>query len=404
MKKTTVRQRIFISNAVTIIATLIGMLLINIGMIKLYAESIEREWQQTMADIMDADQLEELLADWTFHRNSFMLVFIVDALLCIGVLIFVSYLCTRHLADKICRPLKLLENGADRIRHNGLTEKILYDGDTEFETVCDTFNEMQQHILEQQERNRKYEKARTDMIAGISHDLKTPLTAVRGMIKAVLDGIAASEAQKEKFLQTAYQRTEDMDILLNQLFYLSKLETGNMPLHLQRLDLTAFLREYVRGKQDYLEEQEELIFRMEEKPEQGADGMLAGEPERKMTAYTTADPEQLQRILDNLMENSRKYSEVRPLQMEIMLSREQNGWQICFADHGVGVPPEQLPYLFDEFYRGDESRNKKEGNGLGLYIVKYLMQAMGGQVSAESENGLQIRMDFSGDAENVNGI
>lgn len=396
MKKTTVRQRIFISNAVTILIALFAMVLINLGMVKLYAESIEKEWQQTMESVIDPDQVEELLADWTIHKNSFILLFLVDALFCICALILVSQICTRHLANHISKPLKALEMGANRIRENDLTEEIDYTGDAEFETVCTTFNEMQQHILKQQERNRKYEKARTDMIAGISHDLKTPLTAVKGMIKAVLDGIASSPAQTEKFLQTAYRRTEDMDMLLNHLFYLSKLETGNMPLHQQKLDLTAFLRDYVQGKQSYLGEEEALSFQVEDRADE-----LAGETE---AVHVMADPEQLQRILDNLLENSRKYSEVKPLQMEITLSRKQDRWQICFADHGVGVSEEKLPYLFDEFYRGDESRNKKEGNGLGLYIVKYLTQTMGGQVRAESKNGLQIRMEFPEEAKSADGI
>ena len=95
-------------------------------------------------------------------------------------------------------------------------------GDAEFEDVCITFNHMQEHILREQEKNRKYEKARTDMIAGISHDLRTPLTAIRGTIKGLMDGIAATPEMQEKFLQAAYRRTGDMDGLLNQLFYVSK--------------------------------------------------------------------------------------------------------------------------------------------------------------------------------------
>ena len=96
-------------------------------------------------------------------------------------------------------PLDLLAQGADRIRHNDLTTEIWYVGDAEFEDVCITFNHMQEHILREQEKNRKYEKARTDMIAGISHDLRTPLTAIRGTIKGLMDGIAATPEMQEKF-------------------------------------------------------------------------------------------------------------------------------------------------------------------------------------------------------------
>lgn len=93
---------------------------------------------------------------------------------------------------------------------------------------------MQKHILMEKEKNYKYEKARTDMIAGISHDLRTPLTAVRGTIKGLMDGVASTPERQNRFLKTAYRRTGDMDVLLNQLFYLSKLETGNMPLNLKK--------------------------------------------------------------------------------------------------------------------------------------------------------------------------
>lgn len=88
--------------------------------------------------------------------------------------------------------LSCLEEGAERIRRNDLSRDIHYVGDAEFEDVCITFNHMQEHILKEQEKKRKYEKARTDMIAGISHDLRTPLTAVRGTIKGLMDGIATT--------------------------------------------------------------------------------------------------------------------------------------------------------------------------------------------------------------------
>lgn len=152
-------------------------------------------------------------------------------------------------------PLDLLAQGADRIRHNDLTTEIRYVGDAEFEDVCITFNHMQEHILREQEKNRKYEKARTDMIAGISHDLRTPLTAIRGTIKGLMDGIAATPEMQEKFLQAAYRRTGDMDGLLNQLFYVSKIETGNMPLSVQKIEIADFIRNYVNGKQELLDKE-----------------------------------------------------------------------------------------------------------------------------------------------------
>lgn len=378
MGKQTVKRRIFLSNALMVLITLVIFLLINAVVIKVYSESIEQELEGSIGTMADEDDLEDMIEGFTVRRNEFILLFLLDGLLCIAVLFLVSQIFTRKLAGRIMEPLTALSDGAERIRNHDLTQNIVYSGDREFENVCHSFNEMREAILRGQEKNRKYEKARTDMIAGISHDLRTPLTAIRGTIKALLDGVASTPEQQRKFLETAYRRTGDMDVLLNQLFYVSKLETGNMPLSLNTIELSAFIENYVRGKRELLEN---------EPIEVTADT-------KEIECYASVDGEQLQRVFDNLLENSRKYGGVTPLQIRITLERTGKGFSICFSDNGVGVAEEKLPYIFDEFYRADESRNQKEGNGLGLYIVKYLIESMGGSVRAESADGLRIFMEI----------
>lgn len=376
MKKQTVKKRIFISNALVILVSFILVFLINVGVIKLYWESIERNWQTSMESMIETASIGDVLEDWTLHQQSFYILLLVDMLVCVAVWIMVSLIFTRKLTAQIMEPLNALGQGAERIRRNELTEDIYYQGDAEFEEICQTFNDMQAHILAEQEKNRKYEKARTEMIAGISHDLKTPLTAIRGSIKGILDGVIREESQKEKFLQTAYRRTGDMDSLLNQLFYVSKLETGNMPLHLQKIDLFTWISKYLDGKQKILSSEEvEFVKELEQ-----------------VSETAEIDPEQLQRILDNLLENSRKYGNVLPVKIKITLQEKEDGFLLCFADNGQGVPEDKLEHIFDEFYRADESRNKKEGNGLGLYIVKNLIESMGGHVWAENHSGLAVYM------------
>lgn len=378
MEKRTVKKRIFLSNALMVIVTLVIFLFINLFVVKFYAESIEKEFRTSMEGVTDEDGLDELLENWTVHRNEFILVFGADGILCIIVLVIISQLFTKNLTDHIMEPLDALAEGAKRIKENDLTKDIAYTGELEFENVCAAFNDMQESILAEQEKNRKYEKARTDMIAGISHDLRTPLTAMKGTIKGLMDGIVSTPEQQKKFLQAAYKRTGDMDMLLNQLLYLSRMETGNMPISMQTIEIAVFLKNYVKGKQEVIEAgQEEITI-----------------DTKGITAGVSVDPKQFQRILDNLVENSRKYGETTPLRMKMKLEKTPKGLSICFQDNGVGVPEEKLPYIFEEFYRGDESRNKKEGNGLGLYIVKYLIEAMGGSVRAENEDGLTIYLDL----------
>ena len=378
MGKRTVRRRIFLSNAWMVLVTLAIFLVINVGVIKIYAEYVEEELRTSAEKIVSEDELHDLVEDFTIHKNEFILLFLADGVLCIAVLVIMSQIFTGNLVKHIMEPLDELAAGAKRIRENDLTEDINYSGDIEFENVCDTFNKMQKHILREQEKNRKYEKARTDMIAGISHDLRTPLTAIRGTIKGLMDGIASTPEKQDRFLETAYRRTGEMDLLLNQLFYLSKIETGNMPITLRKIEISSFIKNYVQAKQGLVEdEKEELI-----------------EETKEITAEVAVDPEQLQRIFDNLLENSRKYGEKVPLKMKIGLRKTPGCILIRFSDNGEGVPENKLPYVFDEFYRVDESRNKKEGNGLGLYIVKYLIEAMGGTVRAENEDGFVVSMEL----------
>ena len=378
MGKRTVRRRIFLSNALMVLVTLAIFLVINVGVIKIYAEYVEEELRTSAEKIVSEDELHDLVEDFTIHKNEFILLFLADGVLCIAVLVIMSQIFTGNLVKHIMEPLDELAAGAKRIRENDLTEDINYSGDIEFENVCDTFNKMQKHILREQEKNRKYEKARTDMIAGISHDLRTPLTAIRGTIKGLMDGIASTPEKQDRFLETAYRRTGEMDLLLNQLFYLSKIETGNMPITLRKIEISSFIKNYVQAKQGLMEaEKEELV-----------------EETKEITAEVAVDPEQLQRIFDNLLENSRKYGEKVPLKMKIGLRKTPGGILIRFSDNGVGVPENKLPHVFDEFYRVDESRNKKEGNGLGLYIVKYLIEAMGGTVWAENEDGFVVSMEL----------
>ena len=378
MEKNTVKRRIFISNTLMILVTLVLFLLINMVLIKVYAESVEEEFRVSADQLLDDDGLEDMIKDWTIEKDRFILLFLVDGVVCILALVAVSQIFTRNLTKHIMEPLDELNEGARRVQENNLSQDILYVGDAEFEKVCTTFNNMQEHILEEQEKNRKYECARTDMIAGISHDLRTPLTAIKGSIKAMMDGVAATPEMQEKFLKSAYRRTGDMEALLNQLFYLSKLETGNMPLDIREVNLTDFLAKYVCGKQEVLHQEEiELRAVLQER-----------------NYFTKVDPEQMQRILDNLVENSVKYSEKSPVHVEISLKSEKDKLHLKVSDDGTGVEEEKLPHIFEEFYRGDESRNKKEGNGLGLYIVKYLIEAMGGSVRAYNNDGLVVEIEL----------
>lgn len=385
-KEQTVRKRIFISNTVMVLITLSFFLLVNLLSVKIYSKAVENELIQSAEFILSPDDisaLDKLLEDLTVHQKSFFLIFGATEIICIIFLIFVSMLFTDKLSKKIFFPLSLLLDGVERIKEKDFSKNIEYTGDKEFEEVCSAFNKMQASLLKEKEKNRKYEKARRDMVSGISHDLRTPLTAVKGSIKAVLDKIASTKEQEEAFLHSAYRRTDEMEGLLRQLLYFSRLESGNIPVTLQKISISSFLENYAASVQKSRRiNNESITFETGNSPE---------------NLFLNADTEHLRRILDNLLENSRKYSEADFLKIKIILEKEGSNVYVHFFDNGKGVPEEKLPHIFEEFYRADESRNQKEGNGLGLYIVKYLMNAMNGNVTAKNtEAGFCITLIFNG--------
>ena len=215
-------------------------------------------------------------------------------------------------------------------------------------------------------------------MAGISHDLRTPLTSVKGYIKGMRDGVANTPEKREQYLDIAYRKACDMDKLLQRLFYFSKLETGNLPMFPVAADLGEFVAAFAQG------------VGMELAPSQGRvelDIQPGPHP-------VLLDEEQMVRVLTNLKENALRYAQARPLVLFLQVSR-QGEWEcLRFADNGVGVSPEQRPHLFEQFWRGDQARgsSRGEGSGLGLYIVKYIVQSHGGTIQAESDGGLAFRI------------
>lgn len=379
--KHTVKQTIFIFNTSMVIVILSIAFIVNYFFAKLYLAAAENDFEQNLhSAIKNTDAFEDTIEAWTVKRQDFMLLFSIDGILCVIILLFVSLLFTKKLTHYITNPLNELTDGASRVKSSNLSQKITYKGLHEFETACENFNEMQKHILDEQTKNHKYEKARTDMVAGISHDLRTPLTAIQGTLKGLIDNIAPTPEIKNKFLTTAYNRSLDMEHLIEKLFFFSKMETGNMPLNLQNINLPNFVEHYINTKRDlYSDDNLTIIYNNKLSPK---------------NSILNLDGEQLTRIFDNLIENSMKYANVPLLTITVSLLEKTDYITIVFSDNGLGVPDNKLSHIFDEFYRCDESRNQKDGNGLGLYIVNYLITEMNGNISAVNDNGLCISINF----------
>jgi signal transduction histidine kinase len=325
--------------------------------------------------------------DISHVSNGFLKSFLISGLMVIAVILLLSQLFTRKMAWRILQPLNALSDGAKRIEKGDFFKPVVHTGKDEFAAVCTAFNHMQEHLLKEREKTAAYERARTDLITGISHDLRTPLTSVKGYIKGLLDGVANTPEKREQYLSIAYEKACDMDVLLEKLLYFSNLETGNLPLSLEREDLGDFARRFAEDMQEEFDNKR-IKMTMDITP---------------VPHPVKMDAEQMRRVLLNLTENAIKYANGECLVLSICVWYEEGREHLLFADNGQGIPDEHLPYLFERFWRGDEARSAKrgEGSGLGLYIVKYIVEAHGGSVAVKNDNGLQIEISLPAEKEEI---
>lgn len=316
------------------------------------------------------------------NRGTFemlILSFLIVGIGSILVIMVISRFFTNRLVNKIMIPIMRLIDGAKHIEQGNLDEPVVYTGEDEFEMVCRSFNKMQESLKEGMEKNAAYEKARTDLVSGISHDLRTPLTSVKGYIKGIKDGIANTPQRQERYLDIAYKKACDMDILLQKLFYFSKLETGNMPLYTVQLQFVTFIEEFIKKNEEYYQENKLEITLS-----------VTGEDHQ-----VKIDKEQISRVIANIIDNSIKYKTSDRVQVLLEIAGFNDLEKLTITDNGEGVAEEKLPFIFEQFFRADEARSsKKVGSGLGLYISKYIIERHGGSITAKNNGGLSIEIDL----------
>ncbi len=308
-------------------------------------------------------------------------IFIVFAVF-LSILITNRFL-TKFVFKKIEKPLDILSGGVHEIRDGNLDYRIKYTGDDEFAHVCSDFNEMAVRLKQSVELTQKQEKSRKELIAGISHDIRSPLTSIQAYVEGLLDGVAKTPAVQRRYLETIKAKAENLAHIVSQLFLFSQMELGEYPENPSLIRLDKVISEIV-SSEDY--KKSGLDISMELIP-----------------AEIYADPIQIRRIITNILENSLKYKNKEKGMAWIRLEQTECGLRLTFLDDGPGVPEESLPHLFEVFYRSDPSRQHPDkGSGLGLAIVANAIRRMGGTAQAfcGTPHGLGIRIDLPIKGEN----
>ena len=304
-----------------------------------------------------------------------ILAFILMFAILISILITNRFL-TKFVFQKIEHPLDILSDGVRQISDGNLEHRIVYECQDEFAPICADFNEMAARLKASVELTKQHEQSRKELLAGISHDLRSPLTSIRAYVEGLLDGIAKTPETQKGYLEIIKNKAEDIDRMLSKIFLFSKMELGEYPDNPEILRLDDEVRQFIRALGTEYEEKGLIL---------SANALVP--------ATVSADPDQLRRVLTNIMENSAKYKTKDTGTLTISLREDNGGYRLSLCDDGPGVPKEALSYLFEVFYRSDPSRqNPHRGSGLGLAIAANAILRMKGTIEAKTgkNGGLEI--------------
>ncbi|CAM3970086.1 two-component sensor histidine kinase [Bacillus luti] len=309
-------------------------------------------------------------------QKLFPILFISLLLLAILLIGLLSYLVSRS----VIKPIFVLKDATEKIKEGNLDFQIPVTSHDEIGQLNQGFEEMRKKLKESIEMQTQYEENRKELISNISHDLKTPITSIIGYVEGIKDGVANTPEKMDKYLTTIHTKARHMDTLIDELFLFSKLDLNRVPFQFETVELNMFMQELIEEMQmDLSKEGIEIHLQLHASP-----------------LYVTADCEKINRVISNLIHNSVKYMDKEEKKITVTVSSDNNKVIVKVMDNGSGIESDTLPYIFERFYRAEQSRNSSTGgSGLGLAIAKQIVEEHGGEIWAESELGKGTSIFFS---------
>ena len=281
----------------------------------------------------------------------------------------------------IIKPINKLKYATRRVKEGDLDFRLEKTGEDEIGELSADFEEMRAHLKTEIDTRMQYEEDLRTLIGNISHDLKTPLTTIKGYAEGIMDGVADTPEKKEKYLRTIRSKAEDMTRMVEELALYTKIDCKSYPYHFEKVRLKDFFTDCIEEDEPELERKNIKI-------------RLVNQLSEDDEVY--ADREQLKRITMNIIGNAVKYLSKESGKITITLTDELSYIRTGITDTGVGIPKKDLPHIFERFYRGDTSRNTgKGGSGLGLAIVKQIIEDHGGTICARSIEGEGTTISFT---------
>ena len=275
---------------------------------------------------------------------------------------------------RILVPLDKLQTATKKIADGDLDYQLDERDFSEIPFLFKDFERMRIKLKEDEEEKKLSEDVAKELVSNISHDLKTPLTAIRGYVEGILDGVASSPQKTRDYLNTIYNKTNDMTSLIDELLYYSQVAEKYMSYKYEKIYVKDFFDEYVK---DLYLELETIKIKFEYIVNVGRSTVI------------DMDKEQIKRALNNIVSNAVKYMDKEEPEIHFRVTETSDAINIQISDNGRGIDEKDLPHIFERFYRSDVSRNTKlGGSGIGLSIVKKVIENHEGSVVAMSKPGV----------------
>ena len=310
-----------------------------------------------------------------------MKLFMVDIFAAIVVILLISVFILRQWIHRgIVNPIWELDVAMKKISEGNLDYRINNHYAGEIGELFDNYEEMRLRLKESTDEVMENEKKNRELVSNISHDLKTPITAIKGYVEGIMDGVADTPEKMDKYIKTIYNKANDMNRLINELTIYSGIDNNRIPYNFQRINVRDYFNDCV----------EEVGLDLESKNiELNYDNLAPP------NTQIIADPEQLKRVINNIVGNSIKYIDKEKGIIEIRILDELDSVRVEIEDNGKGIAAKDLSRVFERFYRTDASRNSsKGGSGIGLSIVRKIIEDHGGYIWATSKENEGTCMHF----------
>jgi len=343
---------------------LTGMAYLVIGAFLLKSPEASMDFRYEVVSQMTNEVFQNSLVARTLFFYLFLAIILI--------LFLIGLMLTQWISRTVFEPICRLNRAMQSIAEGNFDYIMSNDNSGEIGELYQNYEDMRLRLKESIEEKMDTENQNRELVSNISHDLKTPITAIKGYVEGIIDGVADTPEKMDKYIRTIYNKANDMDRLINELTFYTGIDTNRIPYNFCKINIADYFGDCI----------EEVGLDLESKNIRLNYSNLVS-PE----TLIIADPEQLKRVVNNIVGNSIKYIDRSKdeCEIDIRILDELDSVRIEIEDNGRGIAAKDLGQIFERFYRSDASRNSaRGGSGIGLSIVKKIVEDHGGYIWATS--------------------